>query len=762
MKKLLIGLAFSGLSVFSQNDLKQQWSFAEGLYKRGFYEDAMQEYQGLLTDSGNTLEKNALLRIITCCEQTKQDPEEYIDRYIKAESDPNLRVVVQLKKAALLIKKKEFTKAEQIYKTIISTKTDYLEHTLYEYGRLLLEQGKNQEAIDTFLDLSNKGKAEEKEVRIYAHYALASLYLGQENYSSAEKHLNSLTKMDKDHVLKTQAFILLIKLLATQERDNELISTYTELLQHPKPIPDLNPLTIQYALALIRQQKYDEARGAISSIKNPTPQEQPWVHYSSGICYYQLGFYKEAIQSFSQCLEASTFKQAPQASAYMIYSQIQLKDLNKSLELSKNFDKTYPNSSLRAEIHYKISLLALEQKNTPISISELQTALNTYLPAWDNSKIAHKLLAQTLTQEKRFSESAQIWQKLASQSTEDEKSEASFKAVENYLLAKEFNHAEEVLVRIIASPKHEFKKASLEIEIKISKKEWDYVHKTILLNLERFNKKEEQGLLIILQGRSYYLQNRLTEASTSLETATELILDTTLLGQSLNLLANIYQHQDLKAKAAKTYKVIFSKKLNHELDWSPQKKKEICRLLELENHLETSLIACESIPEDAIFYSLQKARIYIRLENYEFCEKNLVNIPLDQLDEKDLCAYSSIETLLLIHKGKMDKANRTLETIKRTNQWHAGDFTLYLYSRALYHYIYGEYDLCWKSANRAYILFNDSQFSSGSLFLAIQSTSKLNRSDDAQKLLKELKKRFPSYTKRPNVANFISKNLAKQ
>ncbi len=347
MRKILLGLFFTSLCAFSQNDLKQQWSFAEGLYKRGFFEDALQEYQSLLTNPDRQLEKNALLRIITCCEQTKQDPEKYIDLYIEAEKDPNLRVVVQLKKAALLIQKKEYAKAEQLYKEIIATKTYYQEHTLYEYGRLLLEQGKNQKAINTFLELSKKGKAEDKEVRIYAHYALASLYLGQENFPLAEQRLNSLIEMSKEHPLKIQAFVLLIKILATQERDLELIAAYKKLEKHQASIQELNPLTIQYALALIRQNKYDQARGAISSIKKPTSQELPWVHYSSGICYYQLGFYQEAITSFSQCLESESFKQVTQASAYLIYSQIQLKKLDKALEMSQAFDKKYPNSSLR-------------------------------------------------------------------------------------------------------------------------------------------------------------------------------------------------------------------------------------------------------------------------------------------------------------------------------------------------------------------------------------------------------------------------------
>ena len=64
MNKALLTLLLVGLNIFAQNDFSQQWSFAEGLYKRGFYQDAAEEYQGLLTGGGTQIEKNALLRLI--------------------------------------------------------------------------------------------------------------------------------------------------------------------------------------------------------------------------------------------------------------------------------------------------------------------------------------------------------------------------------------------------------------------------------------------------------------------------------------------------------------------------------------------------------------------------------------------------------------------------------------------------------------------------------------------------------------------------
>ncbi|EDM25306.1 hypothetical protein LNTAR_03474 [Lentisphaera araneosa HTCC2155] len=761
MKRLFAGLLFVSLSAFSQNDLKQQWSFAEGLFKRGFYEDALQEYKGLLIDSGSQVEKNALLRIIECCEQSKKDPEEYIDRYIKLETDPNLRIVVQLKKAALLITKKEFDKAEELYKKITSAETNYQEHALYEYGRLLLEQGKNNEAVTTFLDLSSKGKAEDKEVRIYAHYALSSLYLGQENYSSAEKHLNTLTNITKDHSLKTQAFILLIQLLATQERDAELITTHKTLATLNPHKENLNQLTIQYVLALIRSKKYDQARGALASIKNPNAEEEAWANYALGICYYQLGLYKQALISFEKSLLNQNFTESPKALAYLIYCHLQVKDMPKALELSKVFDSKHPTSSLRAEIHYKNSLLALEQNNSTLAVKELQTAINVYLPTWENIEIAHKTLAQTFAQNKQYTESAEIWYKLSGLLNNDKKSTASFKAVENYLLAKDYTQAEEVLVRTQVKPELEFKKSSLKIEICLSNKQWDKAHKLILLGLEKHPQKEKTGLLYMLQGRCFYLQNRLNDASQSLEQASKLIKQPSLLAQNLNLLASIYYSQGKKPQSAEVYAKIFRDNLQKELNWNQKQTQDISRLLELEAYLESSLIACELTNQNNTFFFLQRARIFARLEKYLQSQENLNSLELNKLSDQQFCAYSAIEALILLNDQKIDKASLTLGTIKKIDQWLPGDFPLYLYTKAKLHFINKDYDKALKNANRTYILFNDKQFSAKSLFLAVQSAYQLKRQNDAEKLLKELKKRFPTYAKRPNVANFISKNLAK-
>ncbi|WDE96584.1 tetratricopeptide repeat protein [Lentisphaera profundi] len=759
MNKALLTLLLVGLNIFAQNDLSQQWSFAEGLYKRGFYQDAAEEYQGLLTGGGTQIEKNALLRLIDCYEQTNQNPEEYINLYIDFETDINSRIVVQLKKAALLVQAKKHDEAEELYKEMLKLESIHHEHILYEYGRLLLELGKNQDAITIFTALSGKGKAEEKEVRIYAHYALASLCLEQQLYTTAEKHLLALTEMEKAHPLKSQAYILLIKLLATQERDAELIKAYTTLKNTDPNTPEINDLAIQYVLALIRAKKYDQARGELSLISNPTAEQKPWINYAFGICYYQLGFYKQAIKFFEQCSVLAQFDEAPKAFAYLIYSHIQLKDLTKALEQSKLFDASHPKSSLSAEIHYKNSLLALEKNTALLAIEELNIALKVYLPTWPNTHAAHQLLAQTLAREKRFNESAAIWLKLSRLSQDEKKNTAAFQAVENYLLAKNYDKAEEVLVRIQATDTQKFKKTSLEIEVNISKQKWDKAHKLILIALNQFPENENQGLLYMLQGRCFYLTKQLNEASSSLEKASSLILTPALLAQNLSLLAATYQIQEKNAKAAEVYKVIFTQKLNQELNWSQLQIQTISRLLELENHLDSSLIACESLMAKGNFYSLQKARVLLRKGNYTSSKENLSNIDTDKLDAKELCAYNSIEALIWIKEDKLDKANRTIETIKNIDQWHSGDLPRYLYTKAYYKFLKGQYEQCWKSSSRAYILFNDYQYSSQSLFLAIQSAVKLKRMDDAVKLTKELKKRFPVHSKKTNVANFISKNL---
>ena len=759
MRKILLGLFLVAISLKGQNSPDQQWSFAEGLFKRGFYEDAMQEYQGLIVGGKTQLEKNALLRIITCCEQSGKNPEKYIDLYIAAESDINSKVVIQLKKAALLIKHNELGKAEKLYETITSQNSLYQEHALYEFGRLQLEQGKNQQAIKTFTDLSSKGDANDQDVRIYAHFALGSLYYSQKQLKKAENHFRILTSLRNHHPLKEKAFSQMIKMLAEQERDDELSTNFAAFRVTYPQNPEMNELTMQYAMSLIRQKKYDLARGELSNLKNLSPEQKLWHNYAYGICFYQLGFYKESVKYFQICSSEKSFTQNTQAAAYEIYAFIELNNLKKAQQKAINFSSRFPNSRLRAEVHYRIAVIALKTKNDELAIKQLSAALNSYLPGWENIAEAHKLLARKLSELERFKESAEIWQKLAGLSDEPQKSEFAFLSTENYLLAKQNSLALENLTRIKSSPENELRKLTLTIEIYLSEKNWVEVNQLIYEGFQKAKNDEDKALIMTLEGRSLFLQNKFKEAVEPLQKASNLLESPQTLSQSLILLANCHENLSQKKQAADAYKLLIDNKLTSFLRLSELQIKEISRLLEIQGALNSSQKYNELLQEKDLFYHIQNARLFLRMEKITEALHSVDLASNKEMSTKDQCALSAIRANLQVDRKEIDKARRTMEVADRGNQWHDGDFAIYLLAKARIHYELKEFEKAWKVANRGHILFNDPQFSPASLFTAIKSAVALGRLNDAKKLRNELVERFPKHLKRPNVANFIAKHI---
>ncbi|MCM8529279.1 MAG: hypothetical protein NE327_22340, partial [Lentisphaeraceae bacterium] len=187
MKKfffILILMAF--LPIYGQEPAVENkeddelWVFAEGLFERTWYKDAIKEYQNFLTKFPKSDKVQSVRwRIYECWTKLNESDKQMaaLDDFINNEKDAVQKEKARMNKARMLFEQNKHDEALKIYETINEKVGDssLWESARYEAARIFLKKGKEGEAFLRFRQLASLDYKGESSVRSYAIFALATL-----------------------------------------------------------------------------------------------------------------------------------------------------------------------------------------------------------------------------------------------------------------------------------------------------------------------------------------------------------------------------------------------------------------------------------------------------------------------------------------------------------------------------------------------------------------------------------------------------------
>ena len=745
--------------------LAKQWDFAEGLFKRAFYEDALQEYGEIYKGGESRIELDALLRIIECSEHLKKPTNLLLDEYIKREKDSSKKALVLMKKAAVLQSLNQADEALTIYKDLSSQKGDYQEYALYEQGRLLLERKQDDKAREVFVRLLEFGDLETSEVRIYAAFALASLYFGKNDYVNASLHFENIVALKVESSLKESAWSYLITIASRLNEDARLVEYFSKFKNAFPESSLYNELALQAAMGLVRLEKYDLARVELAALEKLSPEQEQLKLYTEALVFYNLSLFDEAGPLFEKVAYGEKqFSEAATAGAYAVFCVSRMDAYKDCQKMKDKFVEKFSESSLRADVHYCVALFALRENDLGTAEAELKSTMSTYLPAWSKVDQAHRVFADFYEKKKAYGAAALLWEKLASRVNADDQRLALFRAIDARLQNKDYKIAMDHARRLEAMGQELSRLQVLMTEIALYAANYEGVLKRalVILKSEGFS-KTQLGAVEILKARAHYYLKQNSEARMGLNRAVDLLdVEDAKSGEARLMLAAILEDSNKSTEAAKVYAEYFNLNLYKLIPIGDKRLYDVSRLLELEGQVNASLLSCDELERvgQKNAAQVQRMRTLVRAKKYKDAAV-LANdlIGDDSLKTEFRCAVLSIAAYCALVDKKHDKAARFFELALSLNSWEEGDYARALFGRALLSYETNDFTKAWKQSGRVYILHHDKIYTPSSLFLAMRAAVKLKRLNDAKSVRKELKVRYPSYSNGNEVSTFAVKHV---
>ena len=360
--KILIFSLF--ISSLAYGGMKDDITFLNELYRQERYEMAIQESKKFLTiypDSKYNKDLCKRIGIISYLNGNYNDSKIYFEKYItdyklkKSEKDEAYSYFYRI---SLLEKDK--TKASY-YKKILQQNNEINEMTDYESGILLLNNGRNEEALSHFNEaISLKGK---NLMNCYLYQSLVLLNLGQ--YRNALNSVNIYNNMDsneKDLPLITYLYGVLnyklnnvnkaIEYLETGLKNfpNDsyslkgrlvLIEIYLNRSEAPKAIRLYSQLTNKndiikaskiFGNFFITKGEYTRAIDYFDKIPNKDQQTQ----YAYAYSYFKENNFERAVTELNKI---NNEKYINDANYYKILSYYELKNYVKALDFEGNLEK---------------------------------------------------------------------------------------------------------------------------------------------------------------------------------------------------------------------------------------------------------------------------------------------------------------------------------------------------------------------------------------------------------------------------------------
>ena len=750
---LALALSFSALA---ETLVEKQWQFAEGLFKRKFYTEALGEYQDLIKKypEDNKYQLDTYLRLSECYEALSQykDAQKSIEVYIKHSKDEARQRSASYRLGLILKKAKDNAQAELIFAGLLKKQDDISDLARYELAGTLLTLNKVPEALKHYQRLA--GRSGQSAVSLYSSYALGNYYRDHNKELIAQKFYDRVIKEGEQYPeLKKQSYLSLAYTYHHQQELSKAQLTYEnafalfpELIQEGDNVKNLVKL-------YILQGKNKQAIKFLLKQKKRADDE----YYLLSLCYFSMQEYEQCLKMISSIKNDQAFKDI---GTYKLKSYYFLKKTEELEALATRYMKEQRNDQHAWETYY---LCAQSLGQTKESLPYYQALYLQDLKDWPFRDDALSAYAQVLEGLDQKEQLEKVWAKISSFSDSPLRETAFLKQVESLKKRKRTLQAikrYEIYLTEFTKGKYrsyvEFELVKLFLANKQDDKATSLLQELISKEANAQTKASYQAFL----GRYFYDKKQYKKSIAHFNS-----IAAKDYSQNDRILCGYAYLQELnEKKAAETWNAVFLKETKDMTFLKEQDYLEIAKTLDKLQYQQSTAMLFQHLSQSSD--QLIKAEATIGLIRWELSQAQLKKAQklISSLEDISLAEgfRSSLLSLQAEHAFLLKDYDAVLqycESAERLNFSSQADNARMLYCFASVLYEKKQYKNAQRYANRTFMIFNNNTYSPRSMLLAIRIYHKLNKKKEARLIAKELRKRFLSFYSREEVINYLEKNL---
>ena len=520
MKKVFLVLVLAvfiplwGQDATETKESEELWVFAEGLFERTWYKDAIKEYSSFLTKFPKSDKAQSVRwRIYESWSKLNESEKMMLslDDFIKNEKDPVQKEKARMNKARMLFEQNKHDDALKIYETIKKDLDDISlwESARYEAARIFLKKGKEGEAFLRFRQLASLDYVGKSSVRAYAIFALATLLSEKKQIPQAIKEYNRLVLIkDTPKEISENAWYNLGVIYFSSGDFVQSQSAFMEVINNFPNGTFHESAVNQTARCYIQQTKHLEAIQMLKQNEKSTGSIALERDYLKGYLHWQLKQYEDAVKLFDICINSEIDTYREDAGYNKVNCLHDLGDSQAVLEEVTKYLKIYPKSKYTADLNYTAGQAAEKLKKFDLSEKYFRSALATYVGEWPLVDNTYFALAKVLNTLQKYADEAKVWEDLYRRERSEYRESALLKGSEAWYKAKNSKKSLALLhdyLKIFPKGSDTFYAQSRIAEIHIMDGSFDkaasFLEKVLVnKNLKPINKASLQSVL----GRVYY------------------------------------------------------------------------------------------------------------------------------------------------------------------------------------------------------------------------------------------------------------------
>lgn len=737
MRALLILLFFA--NTLLAEDLKETQKYAEALFKRRFYKDAIIEFSKSSKSLNPKVRNHSYLRLSNCYEQLKEH-QKALDFFLlyRPEASTN-KTQVELKKAILYQNAHKDKEAIQILEELSTLRNSkfWLSSQFY-LAQSLIRLKETQRASLILEKLSKAPFEDPHKIKLFSLLTLAELNYKNQDFGKAKQTLVSLkNSKNLNKSLKKQCLALLGNTLAQLREYDSALKVFEEALKDFPELQNFSSFSYHYSKSLIETKNVEKARSVLSKNDDRNSYLTAYSFIKEEKWTKAIDFFKDFLVKFPDS------KLKEKAQFFICYSLSQSQQHQLVINHTNEFIEQFPASTLLADI-YLYRAIAQRKTDTPKAINSFQKAilLGEKQEKWQNLPKAQIQFAKLYQSLKNYDDSSTIWKNLLNNP------KYTALSIQNLLLTinktKDPHLSLQNFLKALQNNKIQIEGTQLELLATLIQQHSKDNSEAELEKLLTYQNNKNKILKLIAHNQFRLLKyekalGSFSKVEKSLESFDQIIM------------AYCYKKLKKDTKAISCWDQAFSKNTSNKIP--NENLSFIARELLLNQKFDSS---------SNIYQGLRKSKqtqfqaeainglAFITLQKKKFEDSISLAQEGLKITQNELIKGELLCTLAEAY-FKQKKSNLATLNIEKTNKLRKlSNFTKARLNFVLaeLHFQGKDYEQAHSYASRSYILFKNPIYTPQSMLLDIKALEKLNRTNDSKTIINELKANYPHIYKK--------------
>ena len=264
MKRLFVITLFC-FSLLAE-DLKETQRYAEALFKRRFYKDAINEFEKSSKSLNPKIRNHSYLRLSNCYEQLKEH-KKALDFFLLYRPDNRTnKTQIELKKALLHQNAKLDKEAIEILEKLSENRSSkfWLSSQFY-LAKSLIRLKEKSRAINILEKVSKAPFEDPHKIKLFSRLTLAELHYKSQDFHKAKEQLLEVQKTPElSKSLEKQNLTLLANTLSQIREYDTAVKTFEELLKKFPELKNSSQTSYHYSKSLIETKNLEKARNILN------------------------------------------------------------------------------------------------------------------------------------------------------------------------------------------------------------------------------------------------------------------------------------------------------------------------------------------------------------------------------------------------------------------------------------------------------------------------------------------------------------------